>query len=117
MNWQFTVPGQPVSVNHMYERTARGGIRKADGVEAYQAGVTYIARTARPSGWKYNGGFVRIYYEFRLKRDIDCDNSQKALNDALAIALEMNDRNFLPCVKSKEVGVKDPSVTVTVEYP
>jgi Holliday junction resolvase RusA-like endonuclease len=116
MSWQFVVPGQPPSVNHMYARTRAGGVRKSSGVEAYQAGVTLIARTSRPSGWKYDFGFVRLEYEFRLKRDIDCDNLLKALNDAIAVALEMNDRFFLPCVKSKEIGVKDPDVRVTVVY-
>jgi Holliday junction resolvase RusA-like endonuclease len=101
----------------MYLRNRTGGIRKSSGAESYQAGVTLIARTARPSGWKYEKGFVRLQYEFRLKRDIDCDNLLKALNDALAVALGMDDRFFLPCVKSKEVGVKDPNVTVTVNYP
>jgi Holliday junction resolvase RusA-like endonuclease len=116
MNWQFTVEGQPPSVNHMYARTRTGGVRKSPGVEAYQAGVTLIARTSAPSGWNTGWGFVRLEYEFRLKRDIDCDNLLKALNDAIAVGLGINDRLFLPCVRSKEIGVKNPSVTVTVMH-
>jgi Holliday junction resolvase RusA-like endonuclease len=47
---------------------------------------------------------------------MDCDNVLKALNDAIAIGLGVNDKVFLPCVRSKEIGIKSPRVIVTVEY-
>jgi Holliday junction resolvase RusA-like endonuclease len=120
VSWQIVLPGQPPSVNHMYEIVYAGRhprISKKAEVGTYQAGVTLITRTSRPSGWKYEGGFVRLTYDFHLKRDIDCDNLLKAINDAVAVALETNDRYFLPCVRSKEIGVESPSVTITVDYP
>lgn len=115
MSWQVRIPGQPPSVNHMYERGYRK-IRKSPGAEAYQAAATLIVRTSRPSGWTYESGFVRLVYDLHLKRDIDCDNILKALNDAIAVGLGMNDRYFLPCVRSKEIGVQNPYVDITVEY-
>jgi Holliday junction resolvase RusA-like endonuclease len=98
----------------MYSRTARGGIRKADGVEAYQAGVTYIARTSKPSGWKPSAQ-IRVIFDFFLKRDADCDNLMKSLLDSVAIALGVNDKVFLPCARSKTVGSKNPRTVVTIE--
>ena len=112
----MVIPGQPPSVNHMYERGYKK-IRKTDGAEAYQAAATYIVRTTRPSGWRHTDGYIRLTYDLHLQRDMDCDNILKALNDAIAVGLDVNDKWFLPCVRSKEFGIKNPSVTVTVDYP
>lgn len=118
MSFEFTIPGQPPSVNHMYH-VVRGTRRlaKIKDVENYQAYATMIARTAKPSGWKYDGGFIRLRYWFEVSRDIDCDNALKALNDAIAIALDVNDRNILPCVIDKVVKSKTPNVRIEVLYP
>lgn len=118
MSWQVVIPGQPPSVNHMYARgNPRRPVRKTANAEAYQAAATLIVRTTRPSGWAYTEGYIRLMYDLELQRDMDCDNVLKALNDAIAIGLGVNDKVFLPCVRSKEVGVKHPQVIVTVDYP
>jgi Holliday junction resolvase RusA-like endonuclease len=118
MRFQFTVEGQPPSVNHMYARTRTGGVRKADGVESYQTGITHIVRTTRPVHFVLpENVYIHIHYAFYLKRDIDCDNLLKALNDAIAIGLGVNDKWFLPCVEFKAIKQKEPHVFVTVEYP
>ena len=52
---------------------------------------------------------------FHLKRDIDCDNALKALNDAIAHALNVNDKAFLPSVEAKWTGENDPFVIVEIE--
>lgn len=111
--WSFEVPGQPPSVNHLYVRV-RGNwnkIAKAKGVEQYQNDVVFLCRAARPSGWRPEGQ-IRIEFEFHLGRDADCDNLIKALQDAVAMALGINDRNFLPCVISKSTGNKQPYTVI-----
>ena len=120
----MTLPGPPVSVNHQFKivvvpKKGGGGLvrrlGKADGVEAYQAGITYIAKAARPSGWE-PANKIRLRYWFYLSHEIDCDNALKAINDAIAVALGVNDKGFLPCVQDKIVAKgTDPHVVVEVE--
>lgn len=120
--WRFTVEGQPPSVNHLYKiayRPRKNGrgmapcLVKAENVETYQAGVTYIVRAARPSGWK-PGRRIRIRYSYFLSRDADCDNLKKAMNDAIAAALGCNDKAFLATDVIKETVKHNPRVEVEV---
>lgn len=121
--WRFVVPGQPPSMNHLYRpaiRRRRDGTTymaryKATGVEDYQLVAYSMARRARPKNWEPKLHYVRIRYWFRLKRDIDCDNAMKALNDAVAMALGIDDRRFLPCVQDKWIGQHDPEVEIEIE--
>jgi hypothetical protein len=94
-------------------RSYRGRVIKAPGVEAYQLLVTSLVRRARPSDWVPSPQ-LRILYDFYLKRDMDCDNAMKAMNDAIAVALDVNDRIFLPCVRRKETKVHDPYVLLEI---
>lgn len=113
MAWTATVYGQPPSVNHIYTRV-RGHwdrMAKVPRVATYQAGVVPVIRTAKPSGWRPEGQ-IRITYDFFLVRDADCDNMLKILNDAISVALDINDRMFLPCVRSKSIDKKNPRVEV-----
>lgn len=120
----MTLPGPPPTVNHSYKivrvpRKDGGGLvsklAKADGIETYQTGVTLITKTARPSGW-VPGERIRLRYWFWLTKDVDCDNALKAINDAIATGLGVNDKIFLPCVQEKTVnkGI-DPHVIVEIE--
>lgn len=133
-SWRVRVPGQPISVNHLYKEATRPKIDrfgqvvygpsgkpevvrakvKADGVQTYQDSVTWYTKQARPSGW-VAGSRVRLRYWFYLDRDIDGDNALKALNDAIAHALGCDDKAFLPCVVEKTTGSKDPHVVVEIE--
>jgi hypothetical protein len=123
-SWRMTLPGPPPTVNHSYKivrvpRKGGGGLvsrlGKADGIEAYQTGVTYITKVAKPTGWE-PGRQIRLRYQFFLNREIDCDNALKAINDAIALGLGVNDRIFLPCVESKIVDKRAaPCVVVEVE--
>lgn len=121
-SWGFTVEGQPPTVNHIYKiayRPRKNGkglapsLVKADNVETYQAGVTYIVRAAKPSGWK-PGRRVRLLYRYYLNRDADCDNLKKAMNDAIAVALGVNDKAFLATDVLKEIDRVRPRVEVEV---
>lgn len=127
MSFTVTVPGAPPSVNHSYHpvkvRNKAGGVSlrmaKTTDVLAYQTLVGYLVRQARPPLWQAPEGYMRITYRFYLKRSIDCDNAMKALNDAIAQAIGVNDARFLPCVISKTVNAKetDPRVVVEVGIP
>lgn len=113
----FVVPGAPPSVNHSYRPVrSKGGLRiaKNETVLAYQVYVAHLVKLARPPGYQPPPGYIRVQYHFYLKRSIDCDNAMKALNDAIAGALGVNDARFLPCVMSKSVNSKeaDPRVEV-----
>lgn len=114
MTFRFTVEGQPPSVNHLYEPSRYGGKHKAPGVEAYQELAAHKTRLAKPKGW-VPGDQIRVYYDFYLNREADCDNLQKALNDAIAQALGVNDKSFLPCSRSKVSGVRRAEARVEVE--
>ncbi len=132
MSWKIVVPGQPPTVNHAYEpstkyrttkeggRVPYTGIGKNKAAIAYQRGAGLVVASARPSGWRWQGGFVRLVYRFYLARDADCDNLLKVLNDAIAGALVQreqlfNDRWFLPMVFSKRVVKEhDARVEITV---
>jgi hypothetical protein len=102
-------------VNHAYEpqtayRKTRAGanvpytrIGKNEAATAYQYAAALIVGTARPSGWTWQGGYLRLVYRFYLSRDADCDNLLKILNDAIARKIDVNDRWFLPMVMSKRI--------------
>ena len=122
MTWTVVIPGTPPSVNHSYRPvTIKGSLRIAKSKEAlaYQVLVSYLVKTSRPRGWSPPDGNFRILYDFYLKRSIDCDNAMKALNDAIASAIGVNDARFLPCVKSKSVSSKEanPRVEVVIGVP
>lgn len=107
MSWTVTLPGQPISGNHAYrlgKGYRRGGISypkiiKTPETEAYQRGVVLLVRTARPTGWSPGDGRLRIRWKFYLTRIADSDNLVKVLSDALALALDVNDRRFNHCVE------------------
>jgi Holliday junction resolvase RusA-like endonuclease len=132
--WRVKIPGQPPSMNHMYKeatqtardkwgapvywkdgrpKTYRTKV-KADGVQTYQDSVTWYTKAAMPSGWEPFDR-VRLRYWYHLKRDIDGDNAQKAINDAIAHGLRIDDKTFLTTVVAKWTGEKDPFVVVEVE--
>jgi Holliday junction resolvase RusA-like endonuclease len=121
----FTVPGAPPSVNHMYEQVRRlsatgqsFGVKKGDAVAEYQTFAGMCVRLSKPKGWLDSwteGTYIRVTYAFTLKRHADCDNLMKALNDAIAGALGVDDKWFLPSVLCKHVDSKsEPSVVVAI---
>ena len=119
MIWSVVLPGQPWSGNHMYERNrGNAGQHKKPEVEAYQTGVTLLVREARPSFWRPEGQII-VRYWFHLKRDVDCTNAIKVIEDAIATALRPEDRfydrRFLPRAEAKVTGVKEPYVLIELE--
>jgi Holliday junction resolvase RusA-like endonuclease len=128
-SFRFRVPGQPPSVNHAYKIVR---LKRRDGstyqrfgklpnVEQYQLVVKAIAHAAKPASWdpgeylpKQGQGLVLIRYWYYVKRDIDTDNTKKAINDALKWALEIDDKRFLAQDMWKETGHKEPYVEIEV---
>jgi hypothetical protein len=124
VSWRITLPGVPPSWNHAYEfgkreRTdgfgrvklnSRGeaityrAVFKKPEVQLYQDRAALIIASARPPGWRWNGGLMYVDFYAYLMRDIDCTNIQKIIEDALARTIGVNDRFFLPRWQHKEIG-------------
>jgi Holliday junction resolvase RusA-like endonuclease len=114
------MPGQPPTWNHMYRWTTKRvngkEIRiqvKTDEAALYQSQLTMLARAAKPSDFTPKN-MVVVRYHMMLGRDLDVDNVMKALNDALAKAIDVNDKKFLPVCTYKGHGDKFPMVIMTV---
>ena len=123
MTWTVTIPGQPPSGNHAIKigRGYRSGgiaypkIVKTEEAATYQALAALYTKTARPSGWTWDGGQVIVEYRFYLARDADCTNLIKVIEDAVFPALGINDKYALPRAMSKElVKPADARVEVTI---
>jgi len=120
------VPGQPPSVNHMYKPTLQErksetyrSMAKEDGVETYQTLAGLLVKTTIPSSWKHflqsdSTSQIRVKYWFHLGHDTDCSNMFKALEDAIARAMGVNDSRFLPCAAGKDSGNKEPWTSVEI---
>jgi Holliday junction resolvase RusA-like endonuclease len=119
--WSVTVWGQPISTNDLYTivwRTSSSGrkykgIGKTPKATKYQQDAVLQMRVAKPSKWKHDG-YVRVVYRMYLGNDTDSDNVVKCLSDALQEATGINDRSFLHCIASKEIGHKRPRVDITI---
>ena len=122
MSWTVILEGQPPSGNHANKigRGYRAGgvsyakIVKTDEAAAYQQTAVLIVKTAKPSGWKWDGGQVVTEYRFFLLRDADCTNLIKVIEDAVFPALGIDDKYALPRAMSKEIVRVNPRVEVTI---
>lgn len=112
MAWRVVIPGDPPSVNHTY-RYHHGRVSKDASVAAYQDTVALIVRTSRPSGWVAPKQ-IRLRYRMHFHGRLDADNALKALNDAIAHGLGVNDECFLPCVTEKSTGNRRPYVEIEI---
>lgn len=120
--FRFRIEGDPPSWNHAYRdviiKTKAGRSyrtrAKTQAATEYQTLATSRARDAMPEGWEPTEQ-LRIIYDFHFKRGRDADNALKMLNDSIAKGIGVNDSRFLPSVRSKTVGNKEPFVDVTIE--
>ena len=62
-----------------------------------------LVRTARPSGWKWDGNQVVVEYRFYITRNADATNLVKTVEDAVFPAIGVNDTYALPRTMSKEI--------------
>ena len=145
--FEFAIPGQPPSVNRMYGNAYRfdaeggryTGRRKLEEVERYQFVAMNACQRAKPALWqpsipyqpRLGIGMIVIELDFYLGRDIDCDNTQKAILDAIKYGLGVapaktrkgktvlkpiyDDNRFLGRAMWKQTGVKEPYVAVKVK--
>jgi Holliday junction resolvase RusA-like endonuclease len=127
--WRFEIPGQPPSWNasykivKQYRSTASGAsvpfhtLAKKEKVIQWQQDAVFIIRSAKPSRW-HPEWQIRVFYWFYLSRDMDCDNILKAVNDAIEMATEVDDKRYLPCVVEKHiVPKKNAMIAVQIEDP
>lgn len=119
-SFRFLMPGQPPTWNHMYRWTTKNvngkTVRiqvKTDEANLYQSQLTMIARASRPASFQPQNQII-VAYDMYLGRDLDADNAMKAVNDALAVALGVNDKRFLPVCNHKTHGHKNPEIIIHV---
>jgi Holliday junction resolvase RusA-like endonuclease len=123
-SWPVIILGQPASGNENevvkgYRRGRDGStisyprIKKSEHVATYIAGAVPIIRTARPSHW-VPPDLIRVDYRLFLSRDMDWDNVFKIVNDALKLALDVDDNRFYPTPISKEIDLKNPRVWLAI---
>lgn len=130
-SFKFAIPGQPPTLNKMHKtvwRTNSRGERykgraKEEGVAEYQMEATSECRKAKPADWaappfspKSGQGNIVIRYWFYLQRPVDVDNAIKILNDAIKVALGVDDDRFLPQAWWRQTGFgKKARVEVEIE--
>ena len=116
---RFEVPGTPPSVNHMYApRERMGAWYKTSDTSSYQSIAGLCVRLAMKKPWKewlktYTGQLICNYW-FHLDVDMDCSNAFKAIEDAIAHELRVNDSRFLPRAMGKTTGNKKPYILVEI---
>lgn len=144
-DFSFVIPGQPPSVNRMYGNTwnfdgerSWTGRRKVDEAVAYQLVAMNACQRAKPALWepreaylpREGRGLIVIEFRYYLARDMDCDNTKKAILDAIKYGLGTfpftdrkkrttvrpmyDDNRFLSRDLSKQTGFKEPRVEVTI---
>lgn len=98
----------------------RGGIPypklvKTPQAEAYMAAGALVCRAAKPSGWKWSGGYIITEWRLYLARHIDASNVEKSVEDILFPVLGVDDKWDLPRVMSIEiVPAAEARVEITV---
>lgn len=124
MSWRVTLPGTPPTLNKLYQpvwRSARGGRRymgvgKNPVAKQYHDDCVMQLRVARPSSWRPAPETqIRLSFGLFLVRSIDADNVLKVLSDAVASAIDIDDRWFLPCVATKTEGLPLRDARVEIE--
>lgn len=117
MSWKVVLPIPP-SGNHANtigrgHRTLRDGsvgtyakIVKTADARAYMASAAMLVRVAKPSGWKWSGGYIVTEWRFWFgNRPMDAVNAMKVIEDVIFPAIGVNDVFDMPRVMSIETGV------------
>lgn len=91
------------------------GIGKTRAAVQFQNDALWLIRAAKPSRWAPPEGMMRMRLKLFLDRDLDSDNAIKALSDAVESALGIDDKRFLWCVVSKQIGVPKADVRLELE--
>ena len=117
MSWTVTLPIPP-SGNHANtigrgHRTLRDGsvgtyakIVKTADARAYMASAAMLVRVAKPSGWKWSGGYIVVEYRFYLgNRGLDATNGIKTAEDCIFPAIGVDDTWAMPRVMEIQRGL------------
>jgi Holliday junction resolvase RusA-like endonuclease len=117
-DFQILIPGSPPSINRTYKVVRVGTsmrLAKHANVESWQTMVSMLTKLAKPKDWKPSRR-VRLVIDYWMPRaGRDGDGPLKALQDAVAHGLGINDSICLPCVRSNEVDKMNPRVVVQIE--
>lgn len=111
--------GVPLSVNHMYYNTRRGGKRLTPKAEQYFAEARALINAAihdqlwvtTPKGvWLY----VDMVFYFKDRKVRDSHNTLKLLLDVMQGVVYENDYNVMPRIMGVELDRENPRVEVRV---
>lgn len=114
--FSVTIPGNPPALNSTYKVVTikgHGRLAKHAAVATWQDTVAWLTKVAAPKGWSPSRR-VRVEVAWWTARTRDADAGLKALLDALATGLGINDSCFLPTVLSNEVDKANPRTEVTI---
>lgn len=105
--------GSPVHDAYGRQKMRRGKAKTGE-ANAYQEAVTWLCKTAKKPPDFLPKHMVIIGYRWYLVNDTDCDNMMKVTNDAIAVALGLNDRRFLSVPFGKDIVHSNPRTEVTI---
>jgi Holliday junction resolvase RusA-like endonuclease len=127
---RFTIPGRPLGVNELYERSRNGQVRKSDKARAFEQLVALVGtRARRAQGWETTMRPVevslRIFFDSERP---DIDGPEKLILDALqaprahrvpahrrvGAGIIANDRQVRRKLTEREVDRERPRIEVAV---
>lgn len=109
----------PLSINHMYYNTKRGGKRLTKRAEDYVEVVTAIVKAQiEKNGWRLKDDntwyYADLVFYFPDKRIRDNHNTFKILFDILQGHVFVNDYYAMPRVMSVELDKDNPRVEIII---
>lgn len=109
---RIVIRGRPETWNHAYRRSRTTGRPSlTEDARAWKKTVWACALDSFNRGtWKPTGARIGVHIWLHLSTEMDADNSLKLTLDAVAEAIKVNDRVFLPRVMKKHVGVADERI-------
>lgn len=126
MRFFVSIPGQPVSLDAAYRTgkvqiTDRKGEQReihrpilTDEAKRWRDDVQLLVQTAKPSKWK-PAGQIRVVLDLYLAHPMDADNTLKLILDGIQRALDYDDANFLPSIRSMRAGYQLKNAHVDIE--
>lgn len=112
----FTVPGMPISVNHLYVNLGPGRRFPSAQGKAFKKAVSWLAVVAMKQagyGMIISGVGVRIRFYFKTMGS-DIDNCIKALLDSMTGIVYKNDTQIIKLYAEKFKDTTNPRTEVTI---
>jgi crossover junction endodeoxyribonuclease RusA len=115
MNINFTIPGKPLSTNHMYGQHGKRRFMYKEGKE-YKEKVIKIVKELNPKLLESNDLSIHIKYYFPDNRRRDCSNYEKGLLDALSGLLYKDDSQLQRVILEKFIDKDNARTEVKLNH-